>query len=62
MNMGRTDRIIRGAIGVVALLVAFFVLHGGWQIALWVIGGIMLATGLSGICPAYYPFHFSTKK
>jgi hypothetical protein len=62
MNMGKTDRIIRGIIGVAAILVALFVMDGAWQIVVIVVGGILVGTALSGFCPLYLPFHFSTKK
>jgi hypothetical protein len=62
MNMGKTDRIIRGIIGIALLIVAFFAIDGAWQIVLLVISGILLGTALSGFCPLYVPFHISTKK
>jgi hypothetical protein len=62
MNMGKIDRIIRGILGVAAILVALFVMDGAWQIVVIVVGGILVGTALSGFCPLYLPFHFSTKK
>jgi hypothetical protein len=62
MNMGKLDRIIRAIVGIAALLLAFLVVDGAWQIVLWVVGGILLLTAIIGFCPLYYPFHFSTKK
>jgi uncharacterized membrane protein YkgB len=62
MNEGKLDRILRGIIGIVLVLVASLVLQGAWQIVLWIIGGILLVTAISGFCLLYYPFHFSTKK
>lgn len=61
MNMGKNDRIIRAIVGVAAIVIAFLLLSGGWQIALWVIGGILLLTAIVGFCPAYRLFHYSTK-
>ncbi|MFA5628788.1 MAG: DUF2892 domain-containing protein [Dehalococcoidales bacterium] len=62
MNLGKVDRIIRGIIGLALLGVALFVLDGAWQIVLIVLGGVMIGTALSGFCPLYVPFRFSTKK
>jgi uncharacterized membrane protein len=62
MNMGKIDRIIRGIIGTALIIVALFTLDGAWQIVLIVLGGILVGTALSGFCPLYLPFHFSTKK
>jgi hypothetical protein len=62
MNMGKTDRIIRGIIGIVLLAVALMVMDGAWQIVVIVVGGILVGTALSGFCPLYLPFHISTKK
>jgi hypothetical protein len=61
MNMGKTDRIIRAILGIVALLVAFLWVGGVLQIVLWIIGGIMLLTAIVGFCPAYALFRLSTK-
>jgi len=62
MNMGAMDRIIRAIVGIVALVLALWVVTGGWQIALWVVSGIMLVTAAIGFCPLYVPLHISTKK
>ena len=61
-NMGSIDRIIRAIGGIVLLVVSFLVPSLAWQIVLWIIAGILLITSSIGICPAYIPFHFSTKK
>jgi uncharacterized membrane protein len=62
MNMGKINRIIRGIIGTALIIVALFTLDGAWQIVLIVLGGILVGTALSGFCPLYLPFHFSTQK
>jgi len=62
MNMGKVDRIARAIVGLVLVLIAFFIIAGVAQIILWIIGGILLLTAIIGFCPLYYPFHFSTKK
>ncbi|MEM1330835.1 MAG: DUF2892 domain-containing protein [Planctomycetota bacterium] len=57
VNEGGADRAIRAVLGVVALLAAFLLLGaaGGSVagIAVAVVGGILLATGVIGFCPAY---------
>ena len=62
MNMGKVDRIARAIVGLILVLIAFFIVAGVAQIILWIIGGILLLTAIIGFCPLYYPFHFSTKK
>lgn len=65
-NMGTTDRIVRGFIGVAALVAAIFVV--GWSstlgtivgIGLLVVAAITLVTAAVGFCPAYLLFHIST--
>jgi uncharacterized membrane protein len=61
-NMGMTDRIVRAIVGIGLLLLAFLVVTGVWQIVFWIVAAILLITAVVGICPAYMPFHFSTKK
>ena len=62
-NMGAADRVIRTAIAI-AIVVLFFVgqISGTAAIVLGILAAILFATGLTGVCPAYVPFHFSTKK
>ena len=62
MNMGKVDRIARAMVGLILVLIAFFIVAGVAQIILWIIGGVLLLTAAIGFCPLYYPFHFSTKK
>jgi len=61
-NMGMADRVIRFLIGVVALVVSFLVGSLALQIVLWVVAALMFVTSSVGVCPAYMPFHISTKK
>lgn len=62
-NMGTVDRVIRTIIAI-AIVVLFFVGHisGTAAVVLGILAAILLVTGLTGVCPAYMPFHFSTKK
>ncbi len=65
-NVGSIDRVIRGSIGAIALVLAFTVLGvmegaiGGIVAA--VIGAVMLGTAILGICPLYMPFKMTTCK
>jgi hypothetical protein len=64
-NMGKTDRIIRGLIAIVAFVLAivFGLQTFNWlPIVLIIVGVIMGFTALVGICPLYMPFKISTKK
>ena len=61
-NMGQSDRVIRAIIGIAALLLALFIVSGGWAIVLYVLAAIMIVTAVVGVCPLYLPFHISTKK
>jgi type IV secretory pathway TrbD component len=61
-NMGGVDRVIRFIIGVAAIVVSFLVSSTALQIVLWVVAALMLVTSYIGVCPAYMPFHISTKK
>ncbi|HET8869666.1 MAG TPA: DUF2892 domain-containing protein [Aquabacterium sp.] len=57
-NVGGLDRIARIAAGVVLIALAATGTIGIWG---W-LGVVLLATGLSGWCPAYLPFGLSTCK
>ena len=60
-NVGKTDRIIRIAIGIIALAVAFFGgLTGILKIIAIVIGIIGLGTGLLKFCALYTLFGMNT--
>ena len=61
-NMSFGDRISRGILGIAALLIAVFFASGAWDIVLYVLAGILLATAVAGVCPLYRLFRLSTKK
>ena len=52
-NEGTADRVLRVIAGIALLLLAIFVVQGGWGIALGVVGGVLLLTGAIGFCPLY---------
>ncbi len=65
-NVGSIDRVIRGSIGAVAVVLAFTtlsVMTGAISgVVAAVIGVVMLGTAALGICPLYIPFRMSTCK
>ncbi len=62
-NESSVDRIIRGILGVVLLLVAFLAVPAGaLQIVLAIIGVVLLLTGAIGFCPLYRILGLSTKQ
>ena len=61
-NMGTVDRVVRAIAAVVLFVLAALVVQGAWEIVLWVVGAVLLATAAVGFCPLYYPLHLSTRK
>jgi len=61
-NVGSADRIFRIVLGLVLLVLAFFVVSGFWAIVAGLFGAIFLVTGIISWCPLYLPFKFSTRK
>ena len=61
-NMGTLDRILRAAIVAPAAIVVAFVVGAGTVagVALFVVGGVMLATAATGFCPTYTLVGIST--
>ncbi len=56
-NVGKTDRIIRIALGLVIIILGY--LNQSWWGA---IGLIPLVTAFVGFCPLYVPFKINTEK
>jgi len=61
-NVGGADRIFRIVLGLVLLVLAFFVISGFWAIVAGLFGAIFLVTGIISWCPLYLPFKFNTRK
>jgi K+-transporting ATPase A subunit len=62
-NMGTTDKLIRLLIAAVILILYFTnVITGTLSLILFIIAAIFILTSIIGICPAYLPFRFSTRK
>ncbi|ABU60222.1 MULTISPECIES: DUF2892 domain-containing protein [Roseiflexus] len=52
-NEGPLDRGIRAVLGIVALVAAFTLLSGVWQIVAGVVAFMLLVTAAIGVCPLY---------
>lgn len=61
-NVGEIDRLVRAVTGVILILAGYSVGEGGWQIVLYVLGGILVITALTGFCLIYKLFGISTQK
>jgi hypothetical protein len=63
MNESNIDRIIRVIVGLLAFVVALTgMVSGVWAIVAYVVGVLMLGTGLVGFCPIYAMLKLGTKK
>jgi hypothetical protein len=61
-NVGGTDRAIRIVLGIVLLVVAYLWLSGALTIIAYVVGAILLITGLVGWCGLYTVLGLNTSK
>lgn len=62
-NMGAVDRTIRILVAIAVLALYWLkVISGLTAVILGIIAVIFLLTSLAGICPAYTPMKFSTRK
>jgi len=60
-TVGSTDKIVRGIIAVVALVVAGIAGFGSvWGIVLVIVAAVMVVTASSGYCPIYSATGIST--
>ena len=62
INEGNIDRVIRGVVGAILLVVGLVLLKGTIGIVLDVLGAILLVTGIVGFCPLYTLFGMNTCK
>ena len=62
MNESNGDRIARGAVGVVLLILGFGPLSGVLGVIAIVVGAILTITGAIGFCPIYSIFKTGTRK
>ncbi len=62
-NESSLDRIIRVVVGVVLVVLAYLgTFTGTWQWVAYIVGAILLLTGVAGFCPLYVLLRFQTKK
>lgn len=61
-NVGEIDRLVRAVVGVILILAGFSVGEGVWQITLYVLGGLLVVTAVTGYCLIYKLFGISTLK
>ena len=52
-NLGRTDRIVRAAAGLVLFVLALFVLDGTGALLAGLAGLVLIATAFFSFCPIY---------
>jgi hypothetical protein len=63
LNEGSVDRIIRVIVGIAVLALGLFGGIGGWLLwVAYILGAILLITGIVGFCPLYTLFKFNTAK
>ncbi len=63
INESPLDRIIRVIAGIVLIALGLFgVASGAWLWITYILGAILLLTGIVGFCPLYRLFKFSTVK
>lgn len=60
-NQSDIERVIRGIVGLVLLVLTVYV-SGVLQIVLAVVGAILLATGIIGFCPLYKFIGINTRE
>jgi hypothetical protein len=62
-NEGTVDRIIRVIVGIALLAFGLFGGISGWLLwVVYILGAILLVTGIAGFCPLYALLKFSTAK
>jgi predicted RND superfamily exporter protein len=62
-NEGPVDRLVRGAVAIVALIVAFVVGIGSVAgVILALVAAVMAVTAGAGFCPLYWLFGLSTAR
>ncbi len=62
-NESGIDRIIRAMVGIVLIvLAASSVVTGTFGIVFWVVGAVLLLTGIVGFCPLYALLRIRTKQ
>ena len=63
VNEATWDRIIRVVAGIVLFFLGITGVAGGaWMWVAYVLGVVLLLTGITGFCPLYFLFHIGTNK
>jgi uncharacterized membrane protein YecN with MAPEG domain len=63
INEGTLDRIIRVIAGIVLLALGLLGMVGGvWMWVVYILGAILLVTGIVGFCPLYALLKLNTAK
>ena len=62
LNLAGWDRLLRIACGSFLLFLSYFLVSGWWTLPAYILGAIMLITGLTGFCVFYELFGISTVK
>lgn len=61
-NMGIFDRMIRVIIGIILIITGLSLITEVTGIVLFILSIPLLVTGITGFCPGYIPFGFSTNR
>ncbi len=62
-NVGNTDRIIRGSIGFLIIILDLLkVIEGSLAVLLGMAALMLMLTGITGLCPCYVRLNLSTFK
>jgi len=62
-NMGTIDKVIRIVVAAIILVLYFtHVITGTLAVILLILGGILVVTSLTGVCPLYILFGLSTRE
>lgn len=60
--MSSIDRLVRGVVGVVVVLLYFMDVVGGtWGVVLLILAAILILTSFVGFCPLYTIFGINTR-
>jgi hypothetical protein len=63
VNEAAWDRILRVVVGIVFFFLGITgAASGAWMWVVYVLGVVLLLTGITGFCPLYSLFHISTHK
>ena len=62
INLGTVDRVVRGVVGVLLLIVGLTLVKGIIGIVLDVVGAVLLFSGFVGFCHVYKVFHINSSK